>query len=161
MAVTRSSSTPSPVQKKSSKMGLKSLANRNKGKRPVAEEEDSDFSPPLSKRGRAPPKKKSKVVAQEKIPQDDAQKNDQDGVGLRCLTVLFSFMCNSDCGAFVAVFAEFFIHGKDVPSDFNIEVYRTQLAALFFSYNQRKNDESIDSGDEKQSKSSNASKLKK
>ncbi|KAM6579690.1 hypothetical protein CsatA_003464 [Cannabis sativa] len=64
-------------------MGLKSLANRNKGKRPVVEEDDSDFAPPLSKRGRAPPKKKSKVAAHEKIPQDDAQKNDQDGVGLR------------------------------------------------------------------------------
>ncbi|KAM6556202.1 hypothetical protein CsatB_003221 [Cannabis sativa] len=64
-------------------MGLKSLANRNKGKRPVVEEDDSDFALPLSKRGQAPPKKKSKVAAHEKIPQDDAQKNDQDGVGLR------------------------------------------------------------------------------
>ncbi|KAM6566509.1 hypothetical protein CsatA_025637 [Cannabis sativa] len=63
MAITRSSSTPSPVQKKSSKMGLKSLANRNKGKRPVVEEDDSDFAPPLSKREGAPPKKKSKVGA--------------------------------------------------------------------------------------------------
>ncbi|KAM6588235.1 hypothetical protein CsatA_010840 [Cannabis sativa] len=64
-------------------MELKSLANRNKGKRPVVEEDDFDFAPPLSKRGRALPKKKSKVVAHEKIPQDDAQKNDQDGVGLQ------------------------------------------------------------------------------
>ncbi|KAM6586584.1 hypothetical protein CsatA_009189 [Cannabis sativa] len=147
MTVTRSSSTPSHVQKKSSKIWLKSLANRNKGKRPVVEEEDSNFAPPLSKRGRAPPKKKSKVAAQEKIPQDDAQKNDQDGVGLRyqvcCLTVLFFFLGNSDCGAFVAAFAEFFIHGKDVPGNFDIEVYHTRLAALFFSYGQRKNDESI------------------
>ncbi|KAM6586670.1 hypothetical protein CsatA_009275 [Cannabis sativa] len=64
-------------------MELKSLTNRNNGKRPVVEEDDSDFAPPLSKRGRALPKKKSKVAAHEKIPQDDAQKNDQDGVGLR------------------------------------------------------------------------------
>ncbi|KAM6596048.1 hypothetical protein CsatA_006572 [Cannabis sativa] len=64
-------------------MELKSLANRNKGRQPVVEEDDSDFAPPLSKRGRAPPKKKSKVAAHEKIPQDDAQKNNQDGVGLR------------------------------------------------------------------------------
>ncbi|KAF4353631.1 hypothetical protein F8388_017954 [Cannabis sativa] len=67
----------------------------------------------------------------------------------------------NDCGAYVAAFAEFFIHGKDVPVDFDIEVYRTRLAALFFSYGQRKIDESIDSEDEKQSKSSKASKLKK
>ncbi|KAM6553816.1 hypothetical protein CsatB_014578 [Cannabis sativa] len=63
-------------------MELKSLANRNKGKRPVVEDDDYDFAP-LSKRGRALPKKKSKVAAHEKIPQDDAQKNDQDGVGLQ------------------------------------------------------------------------------
>ncbi|KAM6556203.1 hypothetical protein CsatB_003222 [Cannabis sativa] len=67
----------------------------------------------------------------------------------------------NDCGAFVAAFVEFFIRGKDVPCDFDIGVYRTRLAALFFSYGQRKNDESIDSEDEKQSKSSKASKLKK
>ncbi|KAM6561999.1 hypothetical protein CsatB_021997 [Cannabis sativa] len=85
MVVTHSSSTHSPVQKKkkNSKMELKSLANRNKGKRPVVEEDDSDFAPPLSKRGRDLSKKKSKVAAHEKIPQDDAQKNDQDGVSLR------------------------------------------------------------------------------
>ncbi|KAF4364020.1 hypothetical protein G4B88_014977 [Cannabis sativa] len=40
----------------------------------------------------------------------------------------------NDCGAYVAAFAEFFIHGKDVPADFDIEVYRTRLAALCFSY---------------------------
>ncbi|KAM6556898.1 hypothetical protein CsatB_003917 [Cannabis sativa] len=66
-----------------------------------------------------------------------------------------------DCGAYVAAFAEFFIHGKDVPADFDIEVYRTRLASLFYSYGQRKIDESIDSEDEKQTKSSKASKLKK
>ncbi|KAM6563024.1 hypothetical protein CsatB_023022 [Cannabis sativa] len=74
---------------------------------------------------------------------------------------LLGFWKNSDCGAYVAAFAEFFIHGKDVPADFDIEVYRTRLAALFFSYGHRKIDESIDSEDEKQSKSSKASKLKK
>ncbi|KAM6542391.1 hypothetical protein CsatB_006838 [Cannabis sativa] len=55
-------------------MGLKSLTNRIKGKRLVVEEDDSDFAPPLSKLGRAPLKKKSKVAAHEKIPQDDAKK---------------------------------------------------------------------------------------
>ncbi|KAM6559381.1 hypothetical protein CsatA_028620 [Cannabis sativa] len=75
MAITRSSSTPSPVPKKSSKMGLKYVANRNKGKRPVVQDDDSDFAPQLSKRERAPPKKKSKVAAHEKISHAPAQKN--------------------------------------------------------------------------------------
>ncbi|KAM6580899.1 hypothetical protein CsatA_004673 [Cannabis sativa] len=64
-------------------MGVKSLANKNKGKRPVIEEGDSDFAPPLSKCGRAPPKKKSKVGAQEKIAQDVSEKNDHVGGGLQ------------------------------------------------------------------------------
>ncbi|KAM6597285.1 hypothetical protein CsatA_007809 [Cannabis sativa] len=67
MVVTRSSSSPSPVQKKNSKMGLKSLANKVKGKRPIIEEEDSDFTPPLTKRGRPHPKKKSKLSVEEKM----------------------------------------------------------------------------------------------
>ncbi|KAM6546683.1 hypothetical protein CsatB_027419 [Cannabis sativa] len=56
-------------------MGLKSVANRNKGKRPVIQDDDSDFAPQLSKRERAPPKKKSKVAAHEKISHAPAQKN--------------------------------------------------------------------------------------
>ncbi|KAM6588074.1 hypothetical protein CsatA_010679 [Cannabis sativa] len=75
MAITHSSSTPSPVPKKSSKMELKSVANRNKGKRPVVQDGDSDFAPQLSKRERAPPQKKSKVAAH-KISHAHAQKND-------------------------------------------------------------------------------------
>ncbi|KAM6577607.1 hypothetical protein CsatB_029444 [Cannabis sativa] len=74
MAITRSPSTPSHVPKKSSKMGLKTVANRNKGKCPVVENGDSDFAPQLSKRERAPPKKKSKVAAHEKLSHDPAQK---------------------------------------------------------------------------------------
>ncbi|KAM6583334.1 hypothetical protein CsatB_010336 [Cannabis sativa] len=48
-------------------MGLKSLANKAKGKRPIIEEEDSDFDHPLTKRGRPHPKKKSKLSVEEKI----------------------------------------------------------------------------------------------
>ncbi|KAM6577028.1 hypothetical protein CsatB_028865 [Cannabis sativa] len=83
MAVTRSSSSLFPVQKKSSKMDLKSLANKAKGKRPIIEDEDSDFAPPLTKRGRAPPKKKSKVGVQEKMTEDVAGKNDNAGGVIR------------------------------------------------------------------------------
>uniref|UniRef100_A0A803QPY8 Uncharacterized protein n=1 Tax=Cannabis sativa TaxID=3483 RepID=A0A803QPY8_CANSA len=51
---------------------------------------------------------------------------------------LLGFWKNSDCGAFVAAFAEFFIHSKDIPNDFDIKVYRTRLAALLFANGQRK-----------------------
>uniref|UniRef100_A0A803P694 Uncharacterized protein n=1 Tax=Cannabis sativa TaxID=3483 RepID=A0A803P694_CANSA len=33
----------------------------------------------------------------------------------------------NDCSVFVAAFAEFFIHEKDVPLDFDIKAYRTRL----------------------------------
>uniref|UniRef100_A0A803NIP3 Uncharacterized protein n=1 Tax=Cannabis sativa TaxID=3483 RepID=A0A803NIP3_CANSA len=65
------------------------------------------------------------------------------------------------CDAFVATFAEFFIHDKDVPKDFDIEIYRTRLAALLFAYGQRKNYKNIDSKDEKLNKSSKGAKDKK
>ncbi|KAM6545368.1 hypothetical protein CsatB_026104 [Cannabis sativa] len=56
----------------------------------------------------------------------------------------------SDCGAFVVAFAEFFIHGKDIPLDFDIGAYRTRLAMLFFVYDKRKNEKkNIDSKYEK------------
>ncbi|KAM6542018.1 hypothetical protein CsatB_006465 [Cannabis sativa] len=57
-------------------MGLKSVANRNNGKRPVVQDDDSNFAHQLSKRDRAPPKKISKVAAHEKISHAPAQKND-------------------------------------------------------------------------------------
>ncbi|KAF4378411.1 hypothetical protein F8388_021605 [Cannabis sativa] len=81
---------------------------------------------------------------------------------LLLLNCCFSlFLLNNDCGAFVDAFVEFFIHGKYVPTDFDIEVYYTRLAALLFSYIQRKNNENIDSEDQKQNKSSKASLGKK
>ncbi|KAM6577996.1 hypothetical protein CsatB_029833 [Cannabis sativa] len=64
-------------------MGLKSLANKAKGKRPFIEEEDSDFAPPLTKRGRAPPKKKTKVRVQEKMAEDVYGKNNNVGAAVR------------------------------------------------------------------------------
>ncbi|KAM6595808.1 hypothetical protein CsatA_006332 [Cannabis sativa] len=81
-------------------MGLKSLANKAKGKRPFIEEEDSDFAPPLTKRGRAPPKKKTKVRVQEKMAEDVYGKNNNVGVAVRTEVFLkrariFIFMVRS------------------------------------------------------------------
>ncbi|KAM6593355.1 hypothetical protein CsatA_001058 [Cannabis sativa] len=64
-------------------MGLKLLANKAKGKRPIIEEEDSDFAPPLTKCGRAPPKKKTKVGVQEKKAEDVSGKNENVGGAIR------------------------------------------------------------------------------
>ncbi|KAF4388084.1 hypothetical protein F8388_014767 [Cannabis sativa] len=50
-----------------------------------------------------------------------------DGLPSHCLTVLFSFLGNSDCRAFVATFAEFFIHGKDFPGDLTLKFIALDL----------------------------------
>ncbi|XP_060973327.1 uncharacterized protein LOC133028955 [Cannabis sativa] len=55
-------------------MGLKSLANKAKGKRPIVEEEDSDFAPPLTKRGRPHAKKKSKLSVEEQMVEEISSK---------------------------------------------------------------------------------------
>ncbi|XP_060964365.1 uncharacterized protein LOC133033544 [Cannabis sativa] len=65
MAITRSSSSPSPVLKKKSKMGKKSLANKSKGKRPINDDFDSDFEAPMPKRVRPHSSKKSKLNLEE------------------------------------------------------------------------------------------------
>lgn len=44
----------------------------------------------------------------------------------------------SDCGAFVAAYAEHIIYGKNILSSFDIEVYRSRLAYSFYSYGMKK-----------------------
>ncbi|KAM6584080.1 hypothetical protein CsatB_011082 [Cannabis sativa] len=82
-------------------MGLKSLANKAKGKCPIIEEEDSDFAPPLTKRGRAPPKKKTKVGVQEKMVEDVYGKNNNVGAAVRTEVAnelkFSNFILESDC----------------------------------------------------------------
>ena len=43
-----------------------------------------------------------------------------------------------DCGAFVTAFAEYFIHGKEIPKDFDVEVYSFRLVLLLYRYGMRK-----------------------
>ncbi|KAM6551588.1 hypothetical protein CsatB_001396 [Cannabis sativa] len=124
MAITRSSSTPSHVPKKSSKMGLKSVANRNKGKRPVVQDDDSDFAPQMSKRERVPPKKKSNFVAYEKISHDLAQKNDQDGAPLRSQDWVNKFSHNDFYRSKCVYIPGFVFHPQVVHSLLLREVYQ-------------------------------------
>uniref|UniRef100_A0A803NQ76 Uncharacterized protein n=1 Tax=Cannabis sativa TaxID=3483 RepID=A0A803NQ76_CANSA len=66
-------------------MGVKFVANRSKGKRPVGEDDDSNFAPQLLKHDRGPAKKKSIVVAPPKISHASDNKNDlvDDDIGLK------------------------------------------------------------------------------
>ncbi|XP_060972211.1 uncharacterized protein LOC115717734 [Cannabis sativa] len=55
----------------------------------------------------------------------------------------------ADCGVFVASFAEYFIDGKPIPSsDFDVEIHRDRLAALFYHYGMKKQTENIESESE-------------
>ncbi|KAM6588213.1 hypothetical protein CsatA_010818 [Cannabis sativa] len=55
----------------------------------------------------------------------------------------------ADCGVFVASFAEYFIDGKPIPSsDFDVEIHRDRLAALFYQYGMKKQTENIESESE-------------
>ncbi|KAM6563229.1 hypothetical protein CsatB_023227 [Cannabis sativa] len=75
MAITRSSSSPSPVLKQKSKMGKKTLANKSKGKRPILEDYDSDFDAPMPKRGRPHSSKKTKLnVEEHTVPEISGKK---------------------------------------------------------------------------------------
>ncbi|XP_060970128.1 uncharacterized protein LOC133037239 [Cannabis sativa] len=67
MTIIHSLSSPSPLPKKKLKMGVKSVANKSKGKHPVVEDDDYDFALPVLKRDRGPAKKKYKIFRKEKL----------------------------------------------------------------------------------------------
>ncbi|KAM6571188.1 hypothetical protein CsatA_015268 [Cannabis sativa] len=55
----------------------------------------------------------------------------------------------TDCGVFVASFAEYFIDGKPIPSSgFDVEIHRDRLAVLFYQYGMKKQLENIESESE-------------
>ncbi|KAM6571501.1 hypothetical protein CsatA_015581 [Cannabis sativa] len=56
-------------------MGHKSFANKAKGKRPVIDDDDSDFAPLVAKGSHRPVKKKSKVS----LPENNFNFNSQKG----------------------------------------------------------------------------------
>ncbi|KAF4375678.1 hypothetical protein F8388_014400 [Cannabis sativa] len=58
------------------------------------------------------------------------------------------WLFSSDCGCFVASFAEYFIDMKPIPPIFDVEKYRDRLAVLFYKYARMKEVDFIDSEDE-------------
>ncbi|KAF4391648.1 hypothetical protein F8388_005413 [Cannabis sativa] len=60
-----------------------------------------------------------------------------------------SLRSGSDCGVFVASFAEYFIDGKPIPSSgFDVEIHRDRLVVLFYHYGMKKQLENIESESE-------------
>ena len=60
---------------------------------------------------------------------------------------MYIYLCN-DCGVFVAVFAEYLMHGLAIPGFLNIEDMRSRYAVSLYSYRKRKQTDHIDSEDE-------------
>ncbi|XP_060968825.1 uncharacterized protein LOC133036291 [Cannabis sativa] len=107
MAITRSSSSPSPVLKKKSKMGKKSLANKSKGKRPINDDFDSDFEAPMPKRVRPHSSKKSKLNLEEPtLPEISGKKfqksitHAEDRTEVMCFVFVFGVFNHSSVVSF-------------------------------------------------------------
>ncbi|XP_060974724.1 uncharacterized protein LOC133039788 [Cannabis sativa] len=107
MAITRSSSSPSPVLKKKSKMGKKSLANKSKGKRPIIDDFDSDFEAPMPKRVKPTSSKKSKLNLEESsLPEISGKKfqksitHSEDRTEVMCFVFVFGVFNHSSFGTF-------------------------------------------------------------
>ncbi|XP_060967335.1 uncharacterized protein LOC133035516 [Cannabis sativa] len=145
MAITRSSSSPSPVLKKKSKMGKKSLANKSKGKRPIIDDFDSDFEAPMPKRVKPTSSKKSKLNLEESsLPEISGKKfqkpvtHSADRTEVMCFVFVFGVFNHSSLVSFQ--FLNSFIllvwDCKFSPSDF----YRSNLGifwiclSLFFTH---------------------------
>ncbi|XP_060974751.1 uncharacterized protein LOC133039811 [Cannabis sativa] len=107
MAITRSSSSPSPVLKKKSKMGKKSLANKSKGKRPIIDDFDSDFEAPMPKRVKPTSSKKSKLNLEESsLPEISGKKfqkpvtHSADRTEVMCFVFVFGVFNHSSLVSF-------------------------------------------------------------
>ena len=44
----------------------------------------------------------------------------------------------SDCGAFIAAYAEHIVYGKNIESTFDIEVYQSRVTYSLYSYGMKK-----------------------
>ena len=71
------------------------------------------------------------------------------------------FRSFNDCGAFICAFAEFFIHGMEIPKDFDVEVYKSRLTLSLYRYGMRKLHGKIVSESEQTGKIRKKRKLKK
>ncbi|EEF32479.1 conserved hypothetical protein [Ricinus communis] len=55
---------------------------------------------------------------------------------------------DNDCGAFVAYFAEYFIHSKEFPSDFSVKMHQNRFVVLLYAYTKMKEENNIASDNE-------------
>ncbi|XP_060215735.1 uncharacterized protein LOC132642679 [Lycium barbarum] len=54
---------------------------------------------------------------------------------------------NSDCGVFVAVFTDYFVHGKEIEKDnIDIEIHHTKYGSLLWDYGRKKQKADATSG---------------
>ncbi|XP_060972118.1 uncharacterized protein LOC133038089 [Cannabis sativa] len=126
MAITRSSSSPSPVLKKKSKMGKKSLANKSKGKRPIIDDFDSDFEAPMPKRVKPTSSKKSKLNLEESsLPEISGKKfqkpvtHSADRTEVMCFVFVFGVFNHSSLVSFQFLNSLLLVWDcKFSPSDF-------------------------------------------
>ena len=51
--------------------------------------------------------------------------------------MIFLLLFCSDCGAFVAAYAEHIVYGKNIATTFDIEVYRSRIAYSLYSYDMK------------------------
>ena len=54
------------------------------------------------------------------------------------INLIFLLLFCSDCGAFVAAYAEHIVYGKNIATTFDIEVYRSSVAYSLYSYGMKK-----------------------
>ncbi|XP_060958671.1 uncharacterized protein LOC115699154 isoform X2 [Cannabis sativa] len=74
--------------------------------------------------------------------------------------ILLLFVLESDCGAFVATFVEYFIEGKNIPADFDVEEYRLRLSVLPYKFGLMKQIDNVESELESPPKSPKKTKAK-
>ncbi|KAM6548269.1 hypothetical protein CsatB_019945 [Cannabis sativa] len=67
---------------------------------------------------------------------------------------------DNDCGAFVATFVEYFIEGKNIPADFDVEEYRLRLSVLPYKFGLMKQIDNVESEPESPPKSPKKTKAK-
>ncbi|KAM6571924.1 uncharacterized protein LOC115699154 isoform X1 [Cannabis sativa] len=67
---------------------------------------------------------------------------------------------DNDCGAFVATFVEYFIEGKNIPADFDVEEYRLRLSVLPYKFGLMKQIDNVESELESPPKSPKKTKAK-
>ncbi|KAM6577108.1 hypothetical protein CsatB_028945 [Cannabis sativa] len=67
---------------------------------------------------------------------------------------------DNDCGVFVAAFAEYFIEGKNISADFDVEEYRLRLSVLLYKFGLMKQIHNVESEPESPPKSPKKTKAK-